>query len=755
MAEILNAGLVPQHRHGANIGQPLTRRDGLLKVTGQARYAADNHPPGMLHAVLAVSSIARGRVIFLDVTAAKTHPGVVEVMTPANRPPLALDPDAKLDPFMFRLDLLQNDGVRYAGQPIAVVIADTLEAATEAATLLSPRYEAEPPRIGLDGDDSFIPPAIGVGTPPEVRHGDVEAGLAVAEHRIEAIYETPAQYHNPMEPHAIVATWHGDRLLVDTPSQGLAWAVGRIAGLFGIPPENILIRSPFLGGGFGCKGMVSGPQVLGILAARLVGRPVKLVLRREQMYGPVGHRAPTRQTLRLGADRQGALTAIHHHMRTASSSFDDFFEPAVQVSHTLYASPAIATTAEAVRLDTGTPIFMRAPGEASGSIALESAIDEIAHVAGMDPLEFRLKNYAEVEPISGKPFSSKALRECYAQGAASFRWQGRPLAPRQMRDENGLLVGWGVGTATFPVIMFQGQARAVLRRDGTGLVELGAHDMGQGAWTALAQIAADSLSLKLERLEFRAGSSDLPDAGIAGGSSHTATAGMAIHNAGADAIAKLAELAMGDQRSPLFGAGNAGVLAHSGRLIRRDDDSRSESYADILSRAGLAEIEGRGSAGGDPFAEKPYAMHAHGAVFAEVKVDPELGQIRATRLVGAFAAGTIINPRLVRSQYYGGMIWGVSFALHERAELDPRSGRVMNANLAEYHVPVNADMPSIEAVLVEEHDPNVNALGIKGVGEIGITGTAGAIANAVWHATGVRVRSFPITIEQLIGAGAG
>jgi xanthine dehydrogenase YagR molybdenum-binding subunit len=525
MAEILNAGLVPQHRHGANIGQPLTRRDGLLKVTGQARYAADNHPPGMLHAVLAVSSIARGRVIFLDVTAAKTHPGVVEVMTPANRPPLALDPDAKLDPFMFRLDLLQNDGVRYAGQPIAVVIADTLEAATEAATLLSPRYEAEPPRIGLDGDDSFIPPAIGVGTPPEVRHGDVDAGLAVAEHRIEAIYETPAQYHNPMEPHAIVATWHGDRLLVDTPSQGLAWAVGRIAGLFGIPPENILIRSPFLGGGFGCKGMVSGPQVLGILAARLVGRPVKLVLRREQMYGPVGHRAPTRQTLRLGADRQGALTAIHHHMRTASSSFDDFFEPAVQVSHTLYASPAIATTAEAVRLDTGTPIFMRAPGEASGSIALESAIDEIAHVAGMDPLEFRLKNYAEVEPISGKPFSSKALRECYAQGAASFRWQGRPLAPRQMRDENGLLVGWGVGTATFPVIMFQGQARAVLRRDGTGLVELGAHDMGQGAWTALAQIAADSLSLKLERLEFRAGSSDLPDAGIAGGSSHTATAG--------------------------------------------------------------------------------------------------------------------------------------------------------------------------------------------------------------------------------------
>jgi xanthine dehydrogenase YagR molybdenum-binding subunit len=586
-----------------------------------------------------------------------------------------------------------------------------------------------------------------------VRHSDVDAGLAAAEHRIEAVYETPAQYHNAMEPHAIVATWDGDRLSVDTPSQGLAWAQARIAGLFGIPPENILIRSPFLGGGFGSKGMISGPQVLGILAARLVGRPVKLVLRREQMYGPVGHRAPTRQTLRLGTDRRGALTAIHHHVRTASSSFDDFFEPSGQVTHSLYASPAIATTADAVRLDTGTPIFMRAPGEASGSIALESAIDEMAHAIGMDPLEFRLRNYAEVEPVSGKPFSSKALRECYAQGLARFGWPGRPLAPRQMRDESGLLVGWGLGTAIFPAIMFQGQARAVLRRDGTGLVELGAQDMGQGAWTALAQIAADSLGLDLDQLEFRAGSSDLADAGIAGGSSHTATAGMAIHEAGADAIAKLAELAMGDERSPLFGAGNAGVLARGGRLYRRHDENRSESYADILSRAGLAEIEGRGSAGGDPFAEKPYAMYAHGAVFAEVKVDPELGQVRATRLVGAFAAGTIINPRLVRSQYYRGMIWGVSFALHERAVLDPRSGRVMNANLAEYHVPVNADVPSLEAILVEEHDPYVNALGIKGVGEIGITGTAGAVANAVWHATGVRVRRFPITLEQLIEAG--
>jgi xanthine dehydrogenase YagR molybdenum-binding subunit len=740
----------PHVRHGSKIGQPLTRRDGVLKVTGGARYAADNHPAGMLHAVLAVSSIARGRVSFLDVQAAKSHPGVVDVMTPANRPPLAEDPDAKTNPFMFRLDLLQNDQVRYANQPIAVVIAETLEAATEGAALLSPRYDAQPARVGLDAGESFVPSAIGIGNPSEVRRGDVELGLGTASRRIDATYETPAQYHNAMEPHAIVAAWDGDKLSIDTPTQGLALAQGRIAGLFGISQEMIHIRSPFLGGGFGSKGLITGPQILGILAARLVGRPVKLVLSREQMYGPVGHRAPTRQTLRIGADGDGMLTAIDHHAKTVSSTYDDFFEPAADASHTLYASPAIATSHEAVRVDTGTPLFMRAPGEATGSIALESAIDEAAQACGMDPLAFRVKNYAEVEPMSGKPFSSKALRECYAQGAERFGWSRRPLAPRQMHDEAGLLVGWGMGTATFPALMFQAEARAVLRSDGSGLVETGAHDMGQGAWTALAQIAADGLGLELEQVEFRAGTSDLPDAGIAGGSAHTATAGMAIHNAGAAVIGKLADLATSDERSPLFGAGNAGVVARGGRLFRRDDERRSESHADILRRAGLTEIEARGKSAADPVAQSTYAMHAHGAVFAEVKVDPDLGQIRVTRVVGAFAAGRVINPRLVRSQLFGGMIWGVSFALHERAVMDRRSGRTVNANLADYYVPVNADVPSLEALMIDEHDPHVNALGIKGVGEIGITGTGGAVANAVWHATGTRVRRFPIRIDDLV-----
>ena len=747
----INLTTVPANvRHGSNIGQPLTRRDGVLKVRGEARYAADNHPPGMLYAVMAVSGIARGRVTFLDVQAAKAHPGVVEVMTSAHKPPLAEDPDAKTNPFMFRLDLLQNDQVRYANQPIAVVIAETLEAATEGAALLSPRYEALPARVGLDAGESFVPAAVGVGNPSQIKRGDVEAGLAAASKRIDATYETPTQYHNAMEPHAIVVAWDGDTLSIDTPSQGLAMAQGRIAGLFGIAPDKIHIRSPFLGGGFGSKGLISGPQILGIMAARLVGRPVKLVLRREHMYGPVGHRSASRQRLRIGVDGDGSLTAIDHHAKIASSTFDDFFEPAADASHTLYTSPAIATSHEAVRVDTGTPLFMRAPGEATGSIALESAIDEAASACGMDPLAFRLKNYAEVEPISGKPFSSKALRECYAQGAERFGWSKRPLAPKQLRDKDGFLVGWGMGTATFPALMFQAEARAVLRGDGSGLMETGAHDMGQGAWTAFAQIAADGLGLEQDQVEFKSGTSDLPDAGIAGGSAHTATAGMAIHNAGAAVVAKLAGLAAGDERSPLFGSGNAGVIARAGRLYRRDDESRSESYADILGRAGLREIEARGQGAPDPAQQSTYAMHAHGAVFAEVKVDPELGQIRVTRLVGAFAAGRIINPRLVRSQIYGGMIWGMSFTLHEHAVMDRRSGRTLNANLADYHVPVNADVPVMEALLIEEHDPHVNALGIKGVGEIGITGSAGAVANAVWHATGIRVRRFPIGIDDLL-----
>jgi xanthine dehydrogenase YagR molybdenum-binding subunit len=393
---------------------------------------------------------------------------------------------------------------------------------------------------------------------------------------------------------------------------------------------------------------------------------------------------------------------------------------------------------------------MRAPGEASGSAALEAAMDEAAEACGMDPLDFRLANYAETDPANGKPFSSKALRECYAEGAKRFGWAGRPQAPRTMRDANGFLVGWGMGTAVFPCPHFPAEARATLRADGTALAETAGADMGQGAWTALAQIAAEGLGLDPEQVELHSGLSSLPDGGIAGGSGHTASAGLALHKAGEDAIAKLAEIATADPQSPLFGAGNIGVVAHSGRLHRRDDAARSESYAEILARAGRTEVVGSAKAARDPAAAAAHAMYSHGAVFAEVKVDPDLGQVRVTRLVGAFAAGRIINPRLVRSQYFGGMIWGLSFALQEEAITDRRTGRIMNADLAEYHVPVNADVPALDAILIPEADPYVNPLGVKGVGEIGITGTVGAIANAVWHATGIRIRRFPIRLEDLL-----
>ncbi len=736
-------------RHGSSMGQPVPRREGFLKVTGTARYAADHHPAGMLHAVLCVSGVAKGRVTSLDVAAAKAHPGVVEVMTPENAPKLAKHPDINEGRFDFKLDLLQDDRVRYAHQAIAVVIAETLEAAQEGVALLAPRYEVEQAVIGLDGE-TFQPEAIGPGMPPTAGTGDVDAGLSGAARTVEAVVETAPQYHNAMEPHAMVARWDGDTLHLDTPSQGMQIAQGRIAELFGLKPDNIHIRTPFLGGGFGSKGLMSGPQVLGIMAAKLMERPVKLVLRREQMYGPVGHRGATRQTVKLGADADGALTAIDHHTVAPSSSFDLFIEPAGTITRHLYASPAISTTHVGVRNDVGTPTFMRAPGEAPGSLALEIAMDELADKYGMDPLEFRLKNYAEVEPITGKPFSSKQLRECYRIGAERFGWKDRPLEPRRMRDADGLLVGWGVGTALFPANQFPGAAKAILRADGSARVECGAHDMGQGAWTSMAQIAADAMGVGYDAIDFVMGTSDLPATTIAGGSAGTATAGLAIYEAGRDVVRQLSAVAVADERSPLFGAGNADLMLHQGRLVRQDDESRGEAVTAIMARAGIGEINGKGQSGPDQAIAKTFALHAHGAVFAEVKVDPDLGQIRCTRLVGAFATGRIVNPRMVDSQLKGGMIWGVSFALHEHAVFDKRSGRPMNPNLGEYHVPVNADIPHVEAISVEEDDPHVNPLGIKGVGEIGITGTAGAVANAVWHATGVRVRETPITLDKLL-----
>ena len=652
--------------------------------------------------------------------------------------------------FSFRFEALQDDTVRYAGQPIALVVGETLEAATEGARLLSPHYETEKPRVGIDDAEPYGFEADAFGKPANTVHGDPDAGHGSAATSLDVTYETAPQYHNAMETHAVVATWDGDHLTLDMPSQALSMSCAGFAHYFGIPAENVTVRSPYLGGGFGSKAIPTGPYVLAILAARMTGRPVKMMLTRQQMFGPVGHRGQTRQRLRLGADADGKLAVIDHEGISATSTFDTFIEPAANASQGIYAAGALRSTHRAVALDVGTPGPMRAPGEASGSAALECAMDEMAEALGMDPLDFRLGNYAETEPGTGKPYSSKALRECYAQGAERFGWAKRPQKPGQMRDENGHLVGWGMGTAFFPCPMFMAEASATLRSDGTAVFETSAADMGQGAWTSLAQIAADSLGLPLDKVEFRAGHSGLPDGGVAGGSGHTATAGNALHTAGGDVVRQLGEIAAADPDSPLHGAGNASFVARDGRLYIDGDDSRSDAFADILSRSGNAEIAGSGSASRDPDMAKQYAMNAHGAVFAEVRIDPDLCQMRVTRLVGAFAAGRIINPRLAESQLFGGMIWGISFALHEEAKHDPRRGHIVNSDLAGYHVPVNADVHGLEVISVHEDDPHVNALGIKGVGEIGITGTVGAISNAIWHATGKRIRHFPIRIEDLL-----
>jgi len=748
MSEVLDRSI----RFGSNAGQSVTRRDGIAKVTGAATFAADNHPANLLHAVVLPATIARGRVAHMDVAAAKAHPGVIEVYTSENRPSLQGDPDAKPTMFSFRVEVLQDDTVRYAGQPIALVLGETLEAATEGARLLNPEYEMEPARTRLDDAEPYDIVPGGFGLPMGTTHGDIEAGHAAAEKAIDVTYETPSQYHNAMETHAIVAEWDGDRLLLDVPTQALNMTCAAYGYFFGIPADNVTVRSPYLGGGFGSKAIPTGPNVLAILAARALERPVKLMLSRQQMFGPVAHRGATRQHLRLGIDSDAALTVLDHDSLSETSTFDQFHEPAANASQGLYAAGAIRSNHRGVRLDIGTPGPMRAPGEASGSAALECAMDEMAYAAGVDPLDFRLKNYAEVEPGTGKPYSSKALRDCYLQGADRFGWSGRPLEPRQMRDDRGMLTGWGMGTALFPCPMFAAEARATLRADGIALVETSAADMGQGAWTALAQIAADSLGLSLDQVEFRAGHSSLPDGGVAGGSGHTATAGNALHNAGRDVIRQLGEIAAADPASPLHGAGNATLAAQNGRLFVEGNEARGESFTDILARSGGAALEGTGSASRPAEVGEKRAMYSHGAVFAEVKVDPLLCQMRVTRLVGAFAAGRIINPKLAESQLLGGLIWGVSFALHEEAKHDPRTGRIVNADFAGYHVPVNADVPGLEVLTVHEDDPFVNPLGIKGVGEIGIVGTVGAIGNAIWHATGHRIRRFPIRIEDLLTA---
>jgi xanthine dehydrogenase YagR molybdenum-binding subunit len=511
----------------------------------------------------------------------------------------------------------------------------------------------------------------------------------------------------------------------------------------------VRVISLFVGGGFGCKGTPWSHVPLAVMAARVLGRPVKLVLTRHQMFSLVGHRPVTRQQIALGADGRGRLLAMRHDVVAVTSRFDEFVEPSAAQTRMSYACPNIRTSHRLVRLDVSTPTFTRAPGEASGSFALESAMDELSYALKLDPLELRLRNYAERDPESGKPFSSKSLRACYAQAAERFGWARRRASVRATRKGHEW-VGWGMATATYPAGQSPSQAVARIRADGTALVQAGTQDLGTGTYTIMSQIAADVLGLPVERVRFELGDTRLPEAPLSAGSRTAASVGPAVKGAAEAVRAAIATLALADTASPLYEMPAADVVFADGCLIDARDSARRDPFQAILKRAGRTEIEGRFAAEENP-ARKEHSLHSFGAQFAEVHVDADLGQVRVTRFVGAFAGGKILNAKTARSQFIGGIVWGIGMALHEETLRDHRSGRVVTRDLADYHVPVHLDVPEIEIIAVDETDHVVNAVGAKGIGEIGITGAAAAIANAVYHATGVRVRDLPITPDKLLG----
>jgi xanthine dehydrogenase YagR molybdenum-binding subunit len=731
------------------IGRALDRIEGRAKVTGRARYSGEQSIANVAHAALVTSTVAKGRIVSMETRDAERAPGVLAVLTHRNAPRLARSPDDTSDGSN-ALDLLQRGVVRYANQPIGVVVAQTLEEAHEAAVLVEARYAVEPhevllePRLGEaapPGDDD--PPAAS-------SRGDVEGRLRDPEIRIEQVYRTPFETHSPMEPHATLAVWDGPKsLTLYDATQGIFDCRDRVAELLGLSLDDVRVVSEYLGGGFGSKGPTWSHVVLAAMAARHVQRPVKLVLRRPQMFGPVGFRSQTRQAIVLGAMRDGTLTALRHDTVMHTSSFDEFVETAGLPARMLYACANAATSHRLVRSDIGTPSYMRAPGWAPGTFALECALDEMAEAVDMDPVQFRLKNYAEVDPEAGRPWSSKALRECYQLGAERFGWGRRPGRPGSLRDGHAR-VGWGMASSVYPTHRSAAGARATLRADGTLLVESGTQDLGTGTYTVMLQVAADALGLPPQRVEFRLGDTDFPQTPVSGGSMTAASVGPAVLAAVFALRDKLIDLAIHDARSPVADARAADVVVDDGRVFPRDDPSRGETLRALLARQRVAEVEALGEAEPGDEAER-YAMYAFGAQFAEVRVDADLGQLRVTRLVGVFDVGRVLNAKTARSQLLGGMVGGIGMALHEHTVMDDRLGRFVNANLADYHVPVNADVPAIDVAWIEgAADPYANPLGVKGIGELGITGTAAAIANAVYHATGRRIRDLPITLDRLL-----
>ncbi|MEU0098556.1 xanthine dehydrogenase family protein molybdopterin-binding subunit [Streptomyces sp. NPDC006267] len=686
-------------------GAPVVRREAWDKVTGTARYAADHTPDGCLYALTVPATVARGRVTAVRAVDALAVPGVHSVLTHDNAPRLQ-EPD---DP---TLAVLQDDRVPHHGWPIALVLAESPEAARTGAGELHVEYERDPHDVTLTDDHpGLYTPEEANGEQPAVRvRGDVEPALAAADVQVDVTYRMRALHNHPMEPHAATAVWADGHLTVHDSSQGSTKVRESLAQALGLEADRITVVSEHVGGGFGSKGTTRPQPVLAAMAARHTGRPVKLVFPRAQLAEVVGHRAPTIQRVRLGAGADGVLTAVSHEVVTQTSTVKEFVEQAAVPARVMYASPHSRTAHRVTALDVPSPSWMRAPGEASGMYALESAMDELAAALGLDPVELRLRNEPETEPDSGRPFSSRGLAACLRDGAARFGWHDRDPRPAT-RQEGRWLMGTGVAAATYPVLVSPSTASVHAAHDGTLRVEVNATDIGTGARTVLAQIAADALGVDPQAVRIGIGSTDRPAAPLAGGSSGTASWGWAVHKAAAALAARLAE--------------HAGPLPADG----------------ITTTADTAQEAGE---------ESPYARHAFGAHFAETAVDAVTGEVRVRRLLGVYAAGRILNARTARSQFTGGMVMGIGMALTEGCDLDPAFGDFTARDLASYHVPVCADTADIQAHWIEEDDRHLNPMGSKGIGEIGIVGTAAAIGNAVRHATGARLRELPLTPDALL-----
>ena len=730
------------------VGTGIDRLDARLKVQGKAEFPSETNVANVVHAIIVTSRIAKGTAA-VDGSVAEKEPGVISVLTSKDSP--KLKGATKLSGPMDRLlQLLQDDKVLYADHPIAVVVADTLEHARSAAMTLKADYSEAIPTLDFAGEMShgYKPAKAGPSGDSDVKRGDPDVTFAAAPVKVEATYTTPAMNHNPMEPHGTIAVWQGDdHVTVYDSTQGVTACQKKVAEVFGIPKENVRIISHYVGGGFGCKGTPWSHVALTAMAAKVTKRAVKLVLTRSQMFSLVGHRPPTVQKIAIGADAGGKLIAIKHEVASHTSSYDEFVEPAAVPSRMMYATPNLLSTHRLVRLDVPTPTFMRAPGESTGNFALECAMDELAVALKMDPIALRLANYAEKDPQENKPWSSKSLRECYKRGAEAFGWQNRKSEPRSQRDGR-LLVGVGMATASYPAKQSDSSASASMKADGTAVVLAGSQDIGTGTYTIMTQIAADALTLPIDRVKFDLGDSAFPETPVSGGSQTASSTGSAVKRACEALVQKLAETATADKASPLFGVAPADIIVRDGALTTKTASSKQDAFADLIKRARVPEIMVKTDTK-EKQDRKAFSTHSFGAQFAEVKVDPDTYEVRVTRVVGAFAAGKILNSKTARSQLMGGIVWGIGMALLEHTARDLRNGRVMTRDLADYHVPVNADVPKLDIITVDEVDPHVNEIGAKGIGEIGITGSVAAIANAVYNATGRRVRDLPITPDKL------